>query len=228
MVQKVLEREPFFVPRKTNMLGALISIIILTSALNPVNAGGGIVEKNILATHSFSLNNRHAVPSVNNVFKDNILLNYAYLSGRVTNKTNLDWDVVRSESKYEFTLNPGERFAFHDHIDKKYAENVVKTTNAHFNYDDGFKHDGYLMGDGVCHFASLINWVALDAGLETYVPKNHDFARIPDVSKEYGVSIYWMPDSGEMNNLYIYNNKEKSVTFEFEYKNEELTVSVNN
>ena len=133
----------------------------------------------------------------------------AYLDGRVSKKEDIDWDEVRKPFTYQFRLNPGEAFA-------------------HFNAADGFQSDGYLVGDGVCHLASLIYWVAKDAGLDTQAPTNHDFAVIPDISKEYGVSIYNYPGRVEANarqNLYISNNKEKVITFKFEYDGTNLKVS---
>ncbi|HKC05172.1 MAG TPA: VanW family protein, partial [Patescibacteria group bacterium] len=79
------------------------------------------------------------------------------------------------------------------------------------------------VGDGVCHLASLISWAAKDAGLDVYVPARHDFAKINDVPKEYGVSINSNKPYG---NLYITNNFDKPVTFNFNYDGTNLTVSV--
>lgn len=173
------------------------------------------------------MNDRYAVESVNTVFKDNILLNLHYMAGDVKSKADIDWGKIESDFHYEFTLKPGEEFAFHDKVAKQYdGGNIVKETNAHFNYSDGFKSDGYLTGDGVCHFASIIDWVAKDAGLLVVAPTNHDFVKIPDIPKEYGVAIYEGPDGGEMTNLYITNNKTIPVTFSFDYKNGNLEVKV--
>ena len=123
----------------------------------------------------------------------------------------------------------GQEFVFHDQILPEYKGSVVRTTNAHFNYQDGFKSDGYLTGDGVCHLASLIYWTAKDAGLEAYAPTDHDFAEIPGVPKEYGVSIYDLPGAFETSarqNLYITNNLDKPVSFIFNYDGSNLTVDV--
>jgi vancomycin resistance protein YoaR len=101
--------------------------------------------------------------------------------------------------------------------------------NAHFNYDDGFKSDGYLTGDGVCHLASIIYWAAKDAGLAALAPTNHNFATIPEVPKEYGVAIYYIPGSHDTNakqNLYITNTFDKPVQFAFAYDGTSLTVKV--
>jgi hypothetical protein len=182
-----------------------------------------------LASRSFSLEDRYGNTFVNDVFKDNILLTLKYLDGSVKNKASISWPEVEKPFHTEFTLNPGEGFAFHDQILPEYKGSVVKTTNAHFNSDDGFKSDNYLVGDGVCHLASFIYWVALDAGLEPVSLARHDFAKINDVPKEYGVSIKYMPgafDNSSRQNLYIVNRLDKPVTFVFNYDGTNLTVSI--
>ncbi len=182
-----------------------------------------------LASRSFSLENRYDNTFVNDVFKDNILLTLKYMDGEVKSKTGISWPEVEKPFRTEFTLNPGEGFAFHDQVLPEYKDSVVKTTNAHFNSDDGFKSDGYLVGDGVCHLASFIYWVALDAELEPVSLASHDFAKINDVPKEYGVSIKYMPGAfanSSRQNIYIVNNKDKPVTFVFNYDGANLTVSV--
>ena len=183
----------------------------------------------VLASRSFSLEDRYNVPSVNTVFKDNILLTLNYMDGKITSKNDISWEKVEESFHSEFTLKPGQGFAFHDQILPKYNKNVVKTTNSHFNYEDGFKSDGYLTGDGVCHLASFIYWVAKDAGLDVHAPTNHNFAKINDVPKEYGVAIYDMPGAFEtsaLQNLYISNNKDVPVTFSFDYDGKSLTVKI--
>lgn len=183
----------------------------------------------VLASRTISLENRYGNTYVNNVFKDNILLTLNYMNGEVKSKDQISWEKVEKPAKYEFTLNPGEQFTFHDQTLPEYKGNVVKTTNAHFNYSDGFKSDGYLMGDGVCHLASLFYWVAKDANLLAISPTNHDFAVINEIPKEYGVSIYYMPEnlgnSGRQN-LYITNNLDKPITFVFEYNGDTLSAKV--
>lgn len=199
---------------------------VLLSPANPAILGSSSVE---LASRSFSLEQRYGNTFVNDVFKDNILLTLNYLDGSVKDKADINWENIEKPFSFEFTLKPGEEFAFHDQILPEYDKNVVKTTNAHFNYQDGFKSDGYLMGDGVCHLASLIYWAAKDAGLEAYAPTNHNFAVIPEVPKEYGVSIYSLPGGFETSarqNLYIVNNLENPVSFSFTYDGVNLTVNV--
>ena len=209
------------------MLSTILGIIMLiTSPAKPQILGASDV---VLASHSFSLENRYGNSFVNDVFKDNILLTIAYLDGTVKAKSDISWDKVTSPFNYKFTLEPGQKFAFHDQVLSEYKENVAKTTNAHFNYQDGFKSDGYLTGDGVCHLASLVYWTAKDAGLAAVAPTDHNFAKIPEVPKEYGVSIYALPGAFETSarqNLYITNNLDKPVGFIFNFDGSNLTVNV--
>ena len=169
--------------------------------------------QNVRAERTFSLADRYPQPWVNDVFRYNIL-------------HTLD----RMDAKsYSFTLQPGQVFAFHEDVLPQFQGKVAATMRAHFNYDDGFKSDGYLTGDGVCHLASLIYWAAKDAGLEALAPTSHDFANIPEVPKEYGVSIYYNPASpGEsaQQNLYITNTFDKPVQFAFAVTGADLTVKV--
>lgn len=187
------------------------------------------LPQNVLASHEISLERRFEVKVVSDVFKDNILLNLAYMDGRVSKAADIKWDEVKKPFKYEFKLEPNKTFAFHDDVLDEFKNKLVKTTQAHFNAEEGFKTDGYLFGDGVCHLASLMYWVAKDAELETEAPTNHDFMAIPEISREYGVSIYSNPlsqGSNSMQNLYITNNKGKDISFRFEYKEDKLKVSI--
>ncbi len=203
----------------------LLAILPLSAFLS---FGPGL-NGQILAQKVMPLNNRYGNEFVNNVFKDNILLNIAYLSGKVSSAKDIKWDEIIKPFNYEFTLDPNKTFAYHTDVKETYKNSLVKTTNANFNVTDGFKTDGYLYGDGVCHLASLINWAAKEAGLTVEAPTNHNFANIPDVPKEYGVSIYKNPGtstSNQLQNLYITNNKAKPITFKFEYNDDKVKVSV--
>lgn len=186
-------------------------------------------EANVISEKEFSLDNRYPIESVNEVFKKNILLNLAYMDGKVESPKSINWDELNKPFSFEFSLEPTKTFAFHEDVEDKYRDALVKTTNAHFNAAEGFKTDGYLFGDGVCHLASLIYWAAKEAGLTAEAPTNHDFMNIPDVPKEYGVSIYSNPyakGSNTRQNLYITNNKGKPITFKFEYTDNKVKVSV--
>lgn len=202
----------------------VVAVLFLTSL--PVQAQQ---TQLLLASKSISLENRYPNKMVSNVFKDNILLTISYLSDKQDKAKAPKWDEVEKPFTYDFTLKSGERFAFHDTTMPLYAQNVVKTTNAHYNGAEGFKSDGYLMGDGVCHLASLFYWAAKDAGLSAVAPVNHDFAVIPEISKEYGVAIYSDPANpgvSAQQNLYISNNLDVPVTFHIAYNGKDLSVKV--
>jgi hypothetical protein len=183
----------------------------------------------LLAQHSMSLADRYAVPSVNSVFRDNILLTLAYMAGTVKSADQINWDSLHKQASYTMIMQPGEVFAFHDDVLPEFADKQTVTTNAHFNGSEGFRSDGYLYGDGVCHFASLINWVAQDAGLKVVAPTRHDFARIPDIDPKYGTAIYDAPGetaANEAQNLYVENTFAQPVKIVFSYANDTMTVSV--
>ncbi len=211
----------------------MINTLILTifTALNigitPVSKVAKTQE--VIASHEFSLEKRYEVKSVNEVMKKNILLNLAYLSGKVSKKSDINWDEVTKPFSYEFTLKPGEVFAYHDIVRSMYKDRLTVTSTTNFGAGDGYLSDGYLYGDGVCHLASLINWAAVDANLEVVVPKDHrSVASINEIPDDYGVSIYKDPGAniGADNNLYITNNQSQPVSFVFNYDGIELTVSV--
>jgi hypothetical protein len=201
-----------------------------TMASDPLREASYVLGASaVRAERSFSLANRYPVQSVSDVFRDNILLTLSYMEGQVPDARNIDWSAIDKAQSYSFTLNPGEVFAFHEDVLPQFEGKVKKTMRAHFNWDDGFKSDGWLTGDGVCHLASLLYWAAKDAGLATLAPTNHDFANIPEVPREYGVSIYFnpaAPGSSALQNLYITNTFDKPVHFGFTYDGTNLTVKV--
>lgn len=209
-----------------NIVGPIL-FFLFSQFTSPLMSENSVHAKQ-LASEQISLEKRYGDTYVNGVFKDNILLNLSYLSGKVTKKEDIKWDKIEEPVNYKFTLSPGKTFAFHEDVLEKYKESVTLTTNANFNFDDGFKSDGYLVGDGVCHLASLMYWVAKEAGLDAFAPTSHDFNQIPEISKEYGVSIYKNPgniSANAMQNLYVTNNKENPVVFEFIYRNNSLKFS---
>lgn len=204
----------------------LASGIILFS--NPQLQSMGIFGSEkpvVLASKRMSLENRYRDTSVNTVFKDNILLTLGYMAG----SGQIQAVVTKKPFTTQIELQPGDLFAFHDDVLPQYQGRVTKTTNAHFNFKEGFKSDGYLTGDGVCHLASLMDFVAKEARLDVVAPTRHDFAQIPDIPAQYGVSIYSSGEksyANQMQNLYIKNNKEGAVVLKFEYDGKELATSV--
>lgn len=218
----------------------MISLLSLFATLNLLSASAApkplpiaipvpvIFEAKPLASHEMSLEKRYDVASINTVFKDNILLNLAYLNGEPINPRSVDWSRIRTPFTYNFSLEPGQTFAYHSDVKQGYG-NVVKTTNAHFSAQEGFKSSGYLYGDGVCHLASIIYWTAKDAGLHAEAPTNHDFMKINEIPKEYGVSIYNLPGQTAANsaqNLYVTNTTSKTVNFVFNYNGHSLETRI--
>lgn len=214
------------------MINQVLALMIFPLAVNlnlPTKLANSTPAEKVLAVRQMSLDQRYSVPAVNEVMKKNILLNIAYLSGEVSNKSQIDWEALIQADSYQFTLEPGEVFAYHDLVRPEYAGKLAVTTSTNFGAGDGYLSDGYLYGDGVCHLASLINWAARDAGLEVVVPKDHrSVSTINQIPDDYGVSIYKDPSAniGANNNLYITNNKDHAVSFSLNYNDGELEVKV--
>lgn len=184
----------------------------------------------VLSQERYSLAQRYQQdPWVNSVFSDNILLTLSYMNGGVKEGEKIDWDKVRKDGQVRLVLNPGETFAFHENVFDKYEGKVAATTNAHFNFNQGFKSDGWLIGDGVCHLASFMYVAALEAGLLAQAPTNHDFMEIPQVPTELGVSILYSPfdkHGSTLQNLYITNTKDKAIAFIFTHEKDSLDVAI--
>lgn len=221
---------------KRVLLAFIIAIIILSTATSPVVAGLTLPwlflsppQEKILSDVTYSLSNRYKDTFVNEVFADNILLTLAYLSGSVKGADQISWKTIQGPSVSKLILKPGETFAFHDTAFEKYQGKITATTNAHFNSQEGFRFSGYLVGDGVCHLASFLKVAAEKAGLMIEAPVSHDFAPIPDVAKEDGVSIYYTPfdkNASTQQNLYITNTNTKTIAFVFTHKNHDLNIKV--
>lgn len=206
------------------------AILGIVTAVTIMFSGQPVVPQNrVLTEANYSLTNRYSNTYVNDVFTDNILLTLAYMGGKVKKGENIAWNDVEKPGTNSLVLKPGESFAFHDTVLPKYKDSAKLTTNAHFNSFEGFKSDGWLVGDGVCHLASFMYAVAKQAGLASEAPTRHDFAKIPDVPRELGVSIYYMPDnpgSSTAQNLYITNNFSKTIAFVFTHDKENLNIKV--
>ena len=207
------------------ILAALLALISASSHAQKEQRKGSILSK-----REIFLTNRQPDRYVNSVFKNNILLTLTYMKGEASSsKKPIDWNTVRKPATYEIRLNSNETFAFHEDVLPQYQGKVVKTTQAHFNYSDGFVTDGYLYGDGVCHLASLMYWAARDAGLTAKAPTAHDFAQIPEIPKEFGVSIFYQPGNSYGNalqNLYITNNFKNPIVFRFDYEKDKLKLAI--
>jgi hypothetical protein len=188
-----------------------------------------VPQNQVLADHTISLDDRYPVKSVSEVFKFNMILNTDLLGGeKFAEPRKLQMSDIDKPTQVSFTLKPGQTFAFHDQVLPQYQGKVALTTNANFGPSQGFKSDGNLYGDGVCHLASLLNWAASDAGLEVLAPTNHDFALIADIPKEYGTAIYYSggQEVNAKENLYITNNKNKDIKITLNYQPDNLEARV--
>src|SRR5258708_7598504 len=124
------------------MLSQLISSFITYFVVSTTVFQVGNHTQHVLSQHTFSLDNRYANKSVSDVFKDNILLTASYMNGITDTTKPIDWQKVDAPFHYTFTLDPHETFAFHDGVLPQYTGKIVKTTNAHFDAQEGFKSDG--------------------------------------------------------------------------------------
>lgn len=230
----------------TAMIAILATTLMITPA-PPVNEAGisavprehfNLPRKEVLGQKFLDLSNRYSDTFVNEVFSDNIILNLHYIKGNIDsikaidNSSNfviVDWEKARAPFSFSFEIAPGQTFAYHDSLLPQFKDRDVKIGGSHYSIAEGYKSDGYLAGDGVCHLASLFNWVAREAGLDVLTKVNHDFATIADVPKEYGVSIYSIPNSGytsEAQNLYITNSFSFPVIFTVEVKNRLVGITI--
>lgn len=166
-------------------------------------------KEEVLTSVGMDLDNSYESEFVAQVFKDNILLALEYLGK-------------------SFILQPGEVFAFHENVLAEYRGRVVKTIGSEFNTIEGYRSSGFIVGDGVCHLASLMNWAALEAGLKTEARVDHSFRLIPGIPKEYQLSIRYsrFGNNSQNQNLYIVNNFDFPVEFKFEEKANWLNLKV--
>jgi len=182
----------------TALSASLIFTPIPSGDLNVAGQAGQLVEAGhqVLSSEIMDLNNRYSVASISNGFKENILIALKYLG-------------------LEIRLKPNEVFAFHDKgILPEFKESKIITQESDFTTNYGYKVVAGLGGNGVCHLASFMNWVASEAGLEVVAPTNHNFATIPGIDKKYGTSISTR-NSPERQNLYIRNNFDFPVEIRF-------------
>lgn len=173
-------------------------------------AGQLVGEKHLLASKSLDLSHRAPVESVNEGFKENILIAV---------------DHLKKVNGGVLALQPGEVFAFHKNILPQFEGKKIVTQESGFGVKDGYKVIAGLPGNGVCHLASLMNKTARQVGLEVVSEVNHDFAAIPGIEREYGVSIYFMSGGGNNSaaqNLYIKNNKSFPIKLDFSLEGEQL------
>jgi len=210
---------------QSDKLTALAAPSAIVETISPINT-----TESELATHDLNLNDRLTNPSGNKIFRDNILLYTSYLD-------TLDYPRYRVAKSFtedetlssEFVLNSSETFAFHSQLLPEYQNITVKYLNLKLKSDEGFEFFGGLMANGICHLASLMNWTAQDAGLTVVAPTNHSFYPIPDIPRQYGTSIYLLPQSTletQKQNLYITNSYPFAVKFIFNLKDNILNLKI--
>lgn len=180
-----------------------------------------IRQEVVLAQQALDLTTREPGAFANEVFSDNILLALHYLKGDI-GSLPLDWEEIRQSFAVSFVLEPGETFAFHDNVLPEFPPPAM-TFNSRFFIEEGYRSVGGLGGNGVCHLASQINWVASGAGLEVTARASHDFAPVPGVPKENGTSIRSQQAS---QNLYIKNDFDFPVIFIFEVDSQIINLKI--
>lgn len=217
---------------ETILAVTLIANVLLTPA--PVRSHSAVLagQNVVLASHELDLTTRLPDPTGAEIFADNILLSLHYGKGdanEMVDGAKTDWDKVREPFEFSFTLKPNETFAFHNNILPEYQSLVVKTLNSKFFMDEGYKSLGGLGGNGVCHLATLVNWVARDAGLEVTAKVNHDFYPVPGIAREYGTAIFYAEGANgnsQNQNLYITNNFDMPVVFNFRSDNKKVVLTI--
>lgn len=228
IVRKKHTKQPQF-SLVSRFVVALVLTVVIGGFILTMPKPEVIKPEKVLAKREFSMEKRYGNEFVNGVFKDNILLNAVYIGGKMKVSASPDWKAVQKPFTGSIVLAPNETFAYHKDVLPEYKGKPVKALDLHFGADQGFKSDGYLMGDGVCHLASLINWAARDAKLDVVSPTNHDFANIAQVPREYGVAIYSMPGNEAGNaqqNLYVTNTTKKPIALKFSFDGKNLAVAV--
>lgn len=194
------------------------SLILFSSGVLPpeVSASAQLISsptpapRIILAQEAMDLSIRNPNENINEGFKQNILVNLGYL---------------KEVNPRGIVLSPGEMFAFHKNILPEFMEEKIITQNSEFRPQDGYLSVAGLYGNGVCHLASLMNWVATEAGLEVTARVNHDYAPVPGIDRQFGTSIKFYPNIGgtsERQNLYIKNTLDYPVRLVLEKKNDWL------
>lgn len=193
--------------------------------VSPVAGNAGqLVQNQVLASETMDLSYRYPVKSVSDGFSENIFIALGYLA--------FQGDALEAQAgefAFVLVLNPGEVFAFHKNILPEFKQDKIITQESGFLKKEGYVSVAGLQGNGVCHLASLMNFVATGAGLEVTAPMNHNFAQIPGIDRKYGTSIYYLPKGGgisQRQNLYIRNNREYPVELRFSLAENLLTFSV--
>ena len=212
------------------MLNTLIASVLSTSLLltpatgviSPVAGLSAQIMENetILSSESMDLTSRYPVESIGTGFAENILIALSYFASEDEEGKEILPD------SFSLVLRPEDVFAFHKKgVLSEFKDSKIVSQESDFTTNYGYKVVAGLGGNGVCHLASLINKAALKAGLEVVAPVNHNFASIPGIEKEYGVSISTR-NAPDRQNLYIKNSFEYPVEMRFVVTDNVLTVEI--
>lgn len=214
---------------------ALTTSLLLTPVGSPTTLTAGqaasLVDKTklVLSTGRMDLSYRYPVENTSKVFTENILINLYYLSrlGRGENGQVIEGFKPQENvtASFSLTLQPGEVFAFHDKVLDQYKESKIIAPEGGYRAKDGYILLGGLYGNGVCHLATLMNYVAQHSGVEVTALTRHDFAAIPGFDREYGTSIS-TGNAPERQNLYIKNDKEMPLELRFDLQGNELVFTI--
>jgi len=223
-------KSAFMLNTMANM--ALASTLFLSPASVSVyeNAGqaGELVvnTQKTLASEYLDLDYRYPVETTSQGFKSNILTSLYYFSRIEAGDSEKDNPNAENDvpKLFSIKLNPGEVLAFQDNIPEEYTKYTVKTQKSYYRASEGYNLTAGLWGNGVCHLATLMNWVATEAGLQVNAPTRHDFAKIPGTDPKYGTSI--STRSPKVQNLYIKNNQGFPVEFKFMILGNMLNLSI--
>lgn len=222
------------------MLNILVSTALTTSLLlTPVGgsttltAGQAacLVDKTklVLSTGTMDLSYRYPIENTSRVFAENILVNLYHLSRLGKGESEQITEGFKPQenvpASFSLTLQPGEVFAFHDQVLNQYKESKIVAPEGGYRPKDGYILLGGLYGNGVCHLATLMNYVARRSGVEVTALTRHDFAPVPGFDREYGTSIS-TGNSPERQNLYIKNDKEMPLELKFDLQGNELVFTM--
>ncbi|MBI2404815.1 hypothetical protein HYV22_01395, partial [Candidatus Gottesmanbacteria bacterium] len=98
-------------------ISVLMSVNIATATPSvPIVPISAVLSSKVLAEKSFSLETRSGDKFVNDIFKDNILLTLAYMDGKVTKASDINWEAIEKPQEFALTLKPGEVFTFHEDV----------------------------------------------------------------------------------------------------------------
>lgn len=233
---------------KNKFKSTICGLLLYSASFVPIDAGivmpsfdepksNATTNSIVLSSAFLDLTKRVPDRTVNEIFADNILLNLHYIKGDVADVSiepirgqnwKPIWEKVREPFAFSITLNPGEVFAFHNYVLPEFEGRKLKASWTQFSSWEGYKTYAGLSGNGVCHLATLINYVATKAGLKVTAPTRHDFFLVNGFDRTFGTSIYYGAGgyTAEVQNLYIENIFDIPIAFIFSSYGERVGLKV--